>query len=787
MRTLLALILLALICVPTATHGAGAAPAVTIEPAQQAPATPARPWLTHVGGSAPAPAAAAATAIELRDIAVASAAELERMRAQPRAHLQGQAPQPQGPLQPATPFSSALPRFAPSVPSLPWESRQPDAQGALLQNFAGIGDTGWFPPDTVVAVGPEHVLAATNSGYAIYSKTGRQVRAYTSMESLFAAVRPANWVANDGFMFDPKVYYDWSHEKFVIFALGRADVPETSHFFIAISQTADATKAWWIWRFDWPETNTWVDYAAISADAWGLYVTGDVFYFGGGFRYVQLWTINPQIFNGGANNGWRFWDLRWPLAGDPLIFDLQAARPMSTASGGESFFVNSSTSAYNQIALWKLTGDRTNAPSLTRVSIPVDNYYPVYENVRQPGIADRIDGFSAQMVEAAYSQRRVWAALGSGQNSATPTWGGMYTARLNVDTNVMDWDWLVWSADDYYTFPAVTVGPGLPGANAPNVGIFGTWTSPSQFASTIYYLYDPDAAASFINYRSGSASYVRRDDQGRNRWGDYSGAAYDWSCGTLWGAAEFAATGNRWGTQIAEVDFTGTGTCPRIDVTMPLDSTTWYAGNSATVQWTSAALAAGNQIYIRYYKNGALHTQLAGPLAIGTTSYSVTMPWDATTLGQIEVGSWNPSTSQWQRLDYSDAYFTLAAAPDLVINSFTSVPPTYVVTGGAMQLTASIGNSGNGNSTATTLRYYRSSNNIISSADTEIGASALPSMVPGGVAGRQLWTSDTGPVGTWYFGACIDVAGNDPSANNCTASPVAISVRTQLMFANGFE
>ncbi|HWS28389.1 MAG TPA: hypothetical protein VN259_17645, partial [Xanthomonadales bacterium] len=524
---------------------------------------PQQPWLEHVGGSAPAPAAAASRSIDLSEIAVASDEELQRLRTQPRSHLQGQAPQSLGPVGMAVPLDSRPPDFAPSSTPAPWESATPDAQGATLRNFAGIADTGWFPPDTVVAVGPEHVLAATNVGYAIYSKTGRQIRAYTTMDAQFASLRPTNWAANGGFMFDPKVFYDASHQKFVMFTLGRADVTETSHFFVAISQTSDATRGWWMWRFDWPETTTWIDYSSISSDLWGLYVTGDIFYFGAGFRYVQLWTINPEVFNGGASNGWRFWDLRWPLAGDPLIFDLQVARPQSVAGGAETFFVNSLTSSYNQIALWKLTGDRTNAPTLVRTSIPTGTYYPVYENVRQPDTTSRIDGFSTQMLEAAYSQRHVWASLGSGENSATPTWGGMYTARLNVDSNTMNWETLVWTANQYYTFPAVTVGQGAVDASGPNVGLFGTWTAPDHYASTIYYLYDPNASASFISYRGGDAAYVRRDDSGRNRWGDYSGAAYDWTCGTLWGAAEFAGTSNRWGTQIAEVDFTGTGACPR--------------------------------------------------------------------------------------------------------------------------------------------------------------------------------------------------------------------------------
>lgn len=772
-----------LLCVPLSAW-CGVPPEAVEAPLATVP-VPVHPWQEHVGGSAAMPAAAAEATVDSAEIPIASAAELERLRAQPRAHLQGPLPTPPAALELAEPFDSRPPPFAQTPPPQPARAAAPQAQGDLLRSFAGIANSGWIPPDTQLAVGSEHVLEVTNSGYAIYSKTGRTVRAYTTMDAFFAGVRPANWAANGGFMFDPKVWFDPYQQKFVMFTLGRADVSEDSHLFVAISRSPDATREWWIWRFDWPEADSWVDYTSVASDQWGLYLTGDVFVFGGGFRYAQLWTLNPAMFNGGASNGWRFWDLRWPSAGNPLAFDLQVARPHSSAGGAETFLVNGATGSYNQLCLWKLTGDRTNAPTLVRTAIPVANYYPVYVQVRQPDTGARIDGFSTQLVEAAYSQRHVWASFTSGENSPTPTWGGLNTKRLNVDSNTVTSESLIWTANMYYTFPAVVVAPGTVGATTPNIGLFGTWTSPSQYASAIYYLDDVEGTDSFVNFRTGSASYVRLDDGGTNRWGDYTGAAYDWSCGTLWGAAEFAGTANTWGTQIAEVDFTGTGACPRIDVSAPLANATWYAGNPATVQWNGSALTAGNSLYVRWYKNGVYVGQLAGPLAIGATSAVVTMPWDTSSLAQIEVGSWNGSA--WEAIDRSDAYFTLAAAPDLWVSGFSS-PQTQVSAGAQLQLDAVAANAGNGSSAASTLRFYRSTNNIISSGDTLLGSSAVGGLAAGGNSNRQLLTTNTGTAGTWYFGACLDQVTNDPPGNNCTANPISVQVNaTGNIFANGFE
>lgn len=758
------------------------------EPAARTAAGPAAPWIKHLYGSEAAASARAADHMEMSMVPPASSEELKLLRKfGPWSHLQGEGIPPDPPLLEAKWPASALAPFKESA--LPREAGaevMTRAQGDRLRNFNGITNSGWIPPDTVVAVGPEHVLEATNSGFAIYSKTGRLIQPYTTMDTYFNALKPADWNTNGGFMFDPKVYYSWHHQKFVMFILGREDVNQTSHFYIAISQTSDATKGWWRWRFDWPETDSWVDYSAISADPWGLYVTGNVFFFGGGFKYAQLWTLNPAMFSGGASNGWRFWDLRWPISGDPLAFTLQAARPQSTAGGQESFFVNGSEGSYNRMCLWQLTGDRTSSPSLTRVSIDVDTYYPVNENVGQPDVVDRLDALGSRVVEAVYSNRRVWATLTSGENATPPTWGGMYTARLHVDNNTMDWSDLIWSSDNFYFYPAVTVAPG---SNNPRVALFGSWASSTRYVSTIFHINNPGGDNSFISYHSGEAAYVARDSNSRNRWGDYSGVAYDWSCGTVWGAAEYARTSNRWGTRIVEADFTGTGPCPRIDVTFPTSTTTLYAGNPATLTWTRSNLTSDNQLFVYFYKNGAFAGQLGGGLSISATSATLTMPWDITTLGQMRVGSWNPTTSSWETADLSDAFFTLAAAPDLRMSYFSS-PNSTVVEGQSLQLNAVVMNSGNGSSTATTLRYYRSVNSVISAADTLIGTQSIGGLGAGASTNRQLTTTNAGTPGVWHFGACADSVANDPPGNNCTASPVAVTVTAplpDLIFADGFE
>src|SRR5215471_5307858 len=54
--------------------------------------------------------------------------------------------------------------------------------------FAGIGANGYAPPDTNIAVGPNHILETVNLQYAIYSKTGVLLTGPKSLNSLWAAL-----------------------------------------------------------------------------------------------------------------------------------------------------------------------------------------------------------------------------------------------------------------------------------------------------------------------------------------------------------------------------------------------------------------------------------------------------------------------------------------------------------------------------------------------------------------------------------------------------------------------
>ncbi|HEY6547120.1 MAG TPA: hypothetical protein VI589_04410, partial [Vicinamibacteria bacterium] len=544
-----------------------------------------------------------------------------------------------------------------------------------------------------------------NSAFSIYTKFGTPLQGPIGFESFLNL--PAGWA---GFTFDPRLIYDHFHQKFVLLVLGKDEPNLKSYYWVAVSQGSDPTGGWWVSRFEVTATVngalSWLDHAGLTADNWGVYVTGNYFSFSGAFRGSSLWSINPDILSGGATNGWRFLDLRWTIT--QQAFGLQPAQPHSVNADATTFFVNTFNGVGSQVLLWKLSGDRTNAPSLTNVAISTANYEAISNEVDQPGSAVDIYGGDARVASAVYSQGRVFYVLTDDVNNNGNS-AGWLTVRLNVATNTNEWQHLLWGGPGvYYFYPALTI---LGGDSADaNLAVFGNWTdtssSPGQFASGLYKIYDaqPATTGPLVSFTSGLAAYVALDGSGRNRFGSHSGAGYDWSCGHAWGSVEAADAANTWRTVIAARQLGTEPVCPQIEVSSPNGGEVWNAGTTRTITWHAQGLGPASGIDI-FFDPGTGDVPIGGPLASSASSFDWQVPGTPTGSARIFVGSW--TGAGFEAGDRSDATFTVTA-PDLrVIDPASSA--NLLMPGEAFTAQATVSNQGNGSSNvSTSLRFYQS-------------------------------------------------------------------------------
>ena len=109
--------------------------------------------------------------------------------------------------------------------------------------------------------------------------------------------------------------------------------------------------------------------------------------------------------------------------------------------------------------------------------------------------------------------------------------------------------------------------------------------------------------------------------------------------------------------------------------------------------------------------------------------------------------------------------------PDLVVELFSSSSDNGLSAGAPFTLRASVRNLGDAASAPTTLRYYQSTDATVTTADTQVGASALRGIAASGSASESVELPAPSSAGTYYYGACVDAV-NDESdkTNNCSTS-----------------
>ena len=108
--------------------------------------------------------------------------------------------------------------------------------------------------------------------------------------------------------------------------------------------------------------------------------------------------------------------------------------------------------------------------------------------------------------------------------------------------------------------------------------------------------------------------------------------------------------------------------------------------------------------------------------------------------------------------------------PDLVVGSPT-VSDDGPAAGMQFALTATVRNDGTGTAPATTLRYYRSSDDTITTSDTQVGTNPVAGLAGSGSSSQSVDLTAPATPGIYYYGACVDaVTDESDTTNNCSPS-----------------
>ena len=128
------------------------------------------------------------------------------------------------------------------------------------------------------------------------------------------------------------------------------------------------------------------------------------------------------------------------------------------------------------------------------------------------------------------------------------------------------------------------------------------------------------------------------------------------------------------------------------------------------------------------------------------------------------------------------------SAPDLEVGT-PSVDDSSPYTTASFTLSATVTNAGDGESAPTTLRYYRSTDAMITTSDTELGTDSVGALAPSGSSDQSIDLTAASTAGTYYYGACVDsVTGESDTSDNCSASvTVTVKARPDLRILGGTQ
>lgn len=444
-----------------------------------------------------------------------------------------------------------------------------DANLAIGLNFTGsnISQSGFIPPDTDGAVGPDHFVELINGRYVSYDKTNGSVVESSSLNQFWIDAG----ASATGNAFDPRIIYDHASQRWIACAVDNAR--SANSFLLAISANTDPTGTWSGFKMDSDSNDThWADYPTLGVDADGVYLAANMFPISTGNVFATIVSI-PKADLLSAT----------PTVANRTVFEEEsistrgfAIQPAVDyeASDGRAALLADDADVFGVLNRTNILNAGTNAASLSSTTNITVNNFANPPDADQPGTKQNLETndtrISATVMEVGNSLWAVQCIDDSGR--AAVRW-----YEIDEPTSAVLQQGTITDPDLSFYFPAISAN------SFGDVVISFTGSSENQFASTYAVLGTTSAGVTTfqtpILLKAGVDDYQRLDGAGRNRWGDYSAISRDPDDPRkFWTIQEWCSADNTWATQITELTV-----IPDSDIV--LNSVTSDGASTLTVQY----------------------------------------------------------------------------------------------------------------------------------------------------------------------------------------------------------
>jgi hypothetical protein len=498
----------------------------------------------------------------------------------------------------------------------------PEGTPLVVPSTVAISDTGFegvnfaaagaLPPDTQLAVGPNHVFEAVNLRIRVWSRpTTTPTVLYDTDLGTFFGLGLFDFFT---VISDPRVIYDPISDRWFVSCVTLDPyLSYVGEWRLAVSNSNDPTGTYTLYQAqfngefpDFPSLGVSDDKVALTGNAYALPSSA---FLGSEFLVVN----KADVVAGVSAPASSFYD--HPQAVDSI----QAAQSLSSTST-LYLAATSGDGGSTNLQVWSIDGvpGVGGGASVTTKALTLQAPLVVPPDAVQPGSV-RIMTNDARLDNLVYRNGSLWMGGNTGCTPAgsTAVRSCMHFAQVDSATLTLVQEITHGEPGIDYYYPAVAVD-----AHENMVAVF-TRSSNSEYPSVYtsgHNAGDPVGAfQSPLIVRAGQSAYDASPyDQ---RWGDYSGISTDpfdngatvWLAGQLMGAGG----GMNWSTWIAQVS-AGSGGCQLPATPTGLAA---VAGNTqVSLTWTASAGASSYSVKRATTSGGPYATAASGVIAPGYTN-----------------------------------------------------------------------------------------------------------------------------------------------------------------------
>jgi hypothetical protein len=419
---------------------------------------------------------------------------------------------------------------------------QPLAPPTLKLSFEGVNQGiagGGFPPDTEGSTGINHFVEVTNSHVDVYLKSNASRVKSVSLASFLGYFTRG--------LFDPRVVYDRTWNRWVITAEAFAESSTVQRYFFAVSTTSDPTGSFFIYNVNATQfagTSNFFDFPQLGLDQDAVLFTGNVFS-PSSFLGPRLFAVaKARLYNGRSfsvpvfSPGSSFGTLA-----PPIVLDQDAKT-----------YIASARPSGNTLQLFTLR-DSSRAFGATlsaAANVPV-TAYTVPSHALQPasGNANRLDSGDSRFVNAGTQNGGfVWQVHTIEFGGAAVRW-----YKINAVTNSVSI-----SRNQFQSGTSSDFNASIAANDSGDVYLTWSSSSPSVFPQVIFTGERSGSCpptAGTVLYTSSAALTGNFDPHfGLQRWGDYSAVTVDPTNALKAGLVnEKVNSSSVWGTRIGLIGF----------------------------------------------------------------------------------------------------------------------------------------------------------------------------------------------------------------------------------------